>query len=104
MARRVRRRASSEVVNRRQRPLAFALLAFSLAPLPASPQAPALASMVVATTPIDLGSEVFYAKERGFFKKAVLDVEVSVMESGAAIAAAVASGSIDIAQANLVTI
>jgi NitT/TauT family transport system substrate-binding protein len=94
------------MVSLRHPLLAFALLAFSLAPLPAAPQATTspLASLRVATTPIDLGSEVFYAKERGFFKKAGLDVEVNVMESGAAIAAAVASGSIDVAQANLVTV
>jgi len=58
----------------------------------------------VATTPIELGAQVFYAKELGLYKKAGLDVDVSVMASGGAIAPAVVSGSIDIAQGNVVSI
>jgi len=73
-----------------------------LAPLPAGAQS--TAKIRVATTPIELGAEVLYAQDQGFFKKAGVDVDVQIMDSGAAIAAAVASGSLDVAQGNLVTL
>jgi NitT/TauT family transport system substrate-binding protein len=58
----------------------------------------------VATTPIDIGAQVLWAKEAGFFKKAGLDVDVRLINNGAAIAAAVAGGAVDIGQANLVSL
>ena len=73
-----------------------------LAPLAAGAQAPP--ALRVATTPIELGAEVMYAQDQGFFKKAGLSVDVQIMDSGAAIAAAVASGALDVAQGNLVTL
>ncbi len=54
----------------------------------------------VATTPIDLGAEALYATDLGLFKKAGLDVDVTVLTSGSAVAAAGAGGSIDSGQAN----
>jgi NitT/TauT family transport system substrate-binding protein len=73
-----------------------------LAPLAAGAQSPA--TIRVATTPIELGAEVMYAQDQGFFKKAGLNVDLQIMDSGAAIAAAVASGALDVAQGNLVTL
>jgi NitT/TauT family transport system substrate-binding protein len=73
-----------------------------LAPLSAG--ADPATTIRVATTPIDLGAEVLYAQDQGFFKKAGIEVDVQLMNSGAAIAAAVASGALDIAQANIVSI
>jgi NitT/TauT family transport system substrate-binding protein len=58
----------------------------------------------VATTPIDVGAEVLYAKDMGFFKAHGLDVDVQFIDNCAAIASAVASGAIDIAQGNVVTL
>ena len=58
----------------------------------------------VATTPIDLGAEVLYALDQGFFKEAGLDVDATVLANGAAVAAAVASGAADIGEANLVSL
>lgn len=58
----------------------------------------------IATTPLDIGAEVLYAKDAGFFKKHGLDVDVSLMNNGATIASAVAGGSIDVAQANIVSL
>jgi NitT/TauT family transport system substrate-binding protein len=58
----------------------------------------------VATTPIDVGAEVLYAKDMGFFQKHGLNVDVQFIDNGAAIASAVASGAIDIAQGNVVTL
>jgi NitT/TauT family transport system substrate-binding protein len=65
---------------------------------------PAAETLHVATTPIDLGAQVLYAKDRGYFAKAGLDVDVQLISSGAAIASAVAGGALDIAQANLVSL
>jgi NitT/TauT family transport system substrate-binding protein len=58
----------------------------------------------VATTPTDSGAAVYYAEELGLFKKANLDVQVQALASGAAVAAGVASGTIDIAQGSLPSI
>ena len=58
----------------------------------------------VSTTPIDLGAEVLYAYDLGFFKDAGLDVDVTVLANGAAVAASVASGAEDIGEANLVSL
>ena len=58
----------------------------------------------IATTPIDLGAQVLYANDLGFFKRAGLNVEVSVLTSGSVVASAVSGGSIDIGQANIVAL
>ena len=84
-------------------PARAAALALVLA-APAAAPAQQTQTLHVATTPIDLGAEVLYAKDRGFFAKAGLDVQVELMSSGAAIAAGVASGSLDVAQANIVSL
>jgi len=73
-----------------------------LAPRGAGADAPA--TVRVATTPIELGAQVLYAQDQGFFKRAGVTVDVQLMDSGAAIAAAVASGALDVAQANLVSL
>jgi NitT/TauT family transport system substrate-binding protein len=56
----------------------------------------------VATTPIENGAEVYYAKEMGFFTKAGIDVQTQDIQSGSAIASAVASNAIDVGFASLV--
>lgn len=73
----------------------FALL-FSGA---AHAQAPV--TLRIATIPIDTGAEAFYAADLGFFKKAGLDVQITILNNGAAIAAAMAGGSFDVGQANV---
>ena len=62
------------------------------------------ATIRIATTPIDLGAQALYANDLGFFKRAGLDVELSVLTSGSVVASAVAGGSIDIGQANIVAL
>ena len=80
----------------------FALaLAFAV---PGAAIAQTLPTVKVATTPIDVGAEVLYAKDMGFFQKHGLNVDVQFIDNGAAIASAVASGAIDIAQGNVVTL
>jgi NitT/TauT family transport system substrate-binding protein len=55
----------------------------------------------LATVALDSGAQPYYAQQMGFFKKAGLNVEVSTEGQGAAIAAGVAAGSIDIGFANV---
>jgi NitT/TauT family transport system substrate-binding protein len=55
----------------------------------------------VATTPTDTGAQVYYALDLGLFKKVGLDVEVSSMNAGSAVATAVAGGSFEIAQTSV---
>jgi NitT/TauT family transport system substrate-binding protein len=78
-----------------------AALAFGMS---AAATAQTLPMVKVATTPIDVGAEVLYANDMGFFKKHGLSVDVQFIDNGAAIASAVASGAIDVAQGNVVTL
>jgi ABC-type nitrate/sulfonate/bicarbonate transport system substrate-binding protein len=82
---------------------AFFAVIFSFA-LTGIAVAQTLPTVKVATTPIDVGSEVLYAIDQGFFKQHGLNVEVQLIDNGAAIASAVTSGAIDIGQGNVVTL
>jgi NitT/TauT family transport system substrate-binding protein len=55
----------------------------------------------VASGPTDSGSAVYYALDLGYFKNAGLDVKLDILANGSAVAAGVASGTIDIAQSSL---
>jgi NitT/TauT family transport system substrate-binding protein len=81
----------------------FFAAALTLA-MTASATAQTVPTVKVATTPIDVGAEVLYGIDMGFFKKHGLNVDVQFIDNGAAIASAVASGAIDIAQGNVVTL
>jgi len=70
--------------------------------LPGSAQA--VATLKIATTPTDIGSQVFFAQDKGFFKAAGLDADIQVISNGAAITSAVLSGAIDVAQSNVVSL
>jgi len=58
----------------------------------------------IVATPSDSGGEIYYAQERGLFKKHGLEVEIIGQTSGAAVAAAMASGKYDIGQGNIATV
>ena len=58
----------------------------------------------VMTLPIDQGAQCFYAQDLGMFKKAGLDTQVSITNFGTQVAAAVAGGSIDIGQSNIMSL
>lgn len=57
----------------------------------------------VATLASDSGAQVFYAQDMGFFKRAGLDVEITVMNP-APIPAAVESKTFDVAEINVATL
>jgi NitT/TauT family transport system substrate-binding protein len=59
----------------------------------------------LATAPLDVSAEPYYAIEMGFFKKAGLsNVTLQTIPTGAAMTAAVAGGTIDIAISNIVSV
>ena len=79
----------------------FALVATVLfAELPAGAQAP-LTVVHVASGMDDNAAPVLYAQRTGMFRRAGLDVQLEKMNSGAAVSAAVAGGSIDIGKSSL---
>lgn len=58
----------------------------------------------LGTTMSDDYTPILYAMNAGLFKKAGIDAQVTVLANGAAIAAAVAGGSIDVGKASLVSL
>ena len=69
--------------------------------LPAAAQS--LQVLRVVGLPIDGWKSVYYASKSGLFKKYGLDVQSSILPSGAAAAAALSGGSVDIAYTNTLT-
>ncbi len=63
-----------------------------------------LTTLRIASTPIDVGAQVYYAQALGMFKQAGLDVQIQTIDNGGAIAAAVAGGAADIGQSNVVSL
>jgi NitT/TauT family transport system substrate-binding protein len=58
----------------------------------------------VATTPIGAGAQPYFAKAVGIFAREGIDTQIMTLSTGAAVAAAVASGSVDVGQSNVVSI
>ena len=81
-------------------------LALVLAVLALAAPAPSqsLTTVRVATLPIDVASQALYAKDEGFFQAEGLDVEITLMPNGGAIAAGVAGGSLDLGASNIVNL
>lgn len=79
----------------------LSLLPAAAALAPRALRAQDTAPVTIATTPVDGGAAVYYANDLGIFKKHGLNVEVSSLTSGSAVAAGVASGTYDFAQSSL---
>jgi NitT/TauT family transport system substrate-binding protein len=58
----------------------------------------------VGTMAADFAGEPFYAQEQGFFTKAGLDVDITTLNNGPAIASAIGGGAIDIGYSNVVSL
>jgi NitT/TauT family transport system substrate-binding protein len=58
----------------------------------------------VATIPVDIGAQAYYAQDRGLFQAAGLAATVTTIPIGAQVVAAVAGGSIDVGQANVMSL
>jgi NitT/TauT family transport system substrate-binding protein len=89
---------------RRRFVLAAAMLAALLLGNNAPVASQSMQALHLETIPFDAGSEAFYAKDMGFFAKQGLDVTIDPVSNGPAIAAAVASGSVDIGFSNTLSI
>jgi NitT/TauT family transport system substrate-binding protein len=74
----------------------------ALAALPIIAQAAAGAPIVIraGTIPADVAAVVEFARDRGYFKAAGLDVQIQIFQSGPVIAPAVVGGSLDVGAAN----
>jgi NitT/TauT family transport system substrate-binding protein len=91
-------------MNRRN---AVSAIGLGVAALPLVPLAARAddAALRIGVNPVDASGQAYYAQELGLYAKAGLPAtDVQTMASGAAQAAAVAGGSIDISIANVVTL
>lgn len=80
---------------------ALALAAAGIAALSAQTPQHQLVTIRLGATPDDDLTSVLWAEHSGMFRKAGLDVQLTKMRSGAAIAAAVAGGSLDAGKSSL---
>jgi NitT/TauT family transport system substrate-binding protein len=74
----------------------------ALAAFPTIAQAAPGAPIVIraGTIPADVAAVVEFARDRGYFKAAGLDVQIQIFQSGPVIAPAVVGGSLDVGAAN----
>jgi len=84
----------------KRRTFVSSLAALALAPVGARADVP----VSVMTLPIDQGAQAFYAQDLGMFKQAGLDTQVSITNFGTQVAAAVAGGSIEVGQSNVISL
>jgi len=75
-----------------------------LVPARARAQTPALTPLRVAIAPSDGVTAVVYAKMAGLFERAGLDVHMDTQSNGAAVAAAIVSGSYDVGNSGTTSI
>jgi NitT/TauT family transport system substrate-binding protein len=80
---------------------AAALGALALPLVPANADAPAVVR--VGATGNDTAAEVYYADDLGLFKKRGIEVQIQNLRNGAAEAAAVAGGALDVGEQNVVS-
>ena len=66
--------------------------------------AQAAGSIRIGSFPAEVSAEVYYAQDLGFFTKAGLHAEILPFNNGAAIAAAIAGGAIDVGLSDLVSV
>ncbi len=78
------------------------LTALALVALSAIP-ARAADPIRIGATGNDTAAEVYYADELGFFKKRGLEVQIQNLRNGAAQAAAIAGGALDIGEQNIIS-
>ncbi len=60
--------------------------------------------IIVAVVPADVDGNIYYAADRGFFKKYGLDVDIRAMSNGPAILAALVGGGLDIGIINVTSL
>jgi NitT/TauT family transport system substrate-binding protein len=70
----------------------------------AGAQTTALTTLRLASAPDDDVTPVLYAQQSGLFRSAGLDVDVRALSNGAAVAAAVAGGSVDVGKSSMISL
>jgi NitT/TauT family transport system substrate-binding protein len=88
----------------RQRALQSVATAATAPWWPRSADAQTMPAIRAALIPIEPAASIYYAAENGFFTKAGIDVQITQNPSSPAIAAAVASGTYDVAYAPISTL
>ena len=78
------------------------LLVPGIASAQTAPKSPV--TLHVGAIPSEVAAELFYGVDMGFFKKAGLDVQIDFFNNGGAIAAAVASGALDLGLSDLMSV
>jgi NitT/TauT family transport system substrate-binding protein len=81
---------------------ALASLILATAASPSLAQTPE--TIKVASPPVDVAGNLFYALDLGYFAKAGLDVQISQLSAGAPVVAAVLGGAVDMGSSNLLPI
>ena len=66
--------------------------------------ATAVPTIRLVTSPIDAAAQPYYARDIGYFRNAGIEVSIDTAGNGAAVSAAVASNTIDIGFANIMSI
>lgn len=61
-------------------------------------------SLAVGVAPADATGQIFYAKNRGLFTAAGIDVSLKILQNSGAMASAVASGAVDIAASSVAVV
>jgi NitT/TauT family transport system substrate-binding protein len=82
--------------------IAAVLCSAGIAPAQTAPKAPV--TIHVGALPAEVAGELFYGIDMGFFKKAGLDVDIQYFNNGASIAAAVASGALDLGLSDMMSV
>jgi len=81
--------------------LASSIAAPILGPARSAAQSPAPTVIRLATSPDDGVISVLYAQRMGYFRDAGIEVEVQKLNSGSAVASAVAGGAVDIGRSSI---
>src|SRR5580692_11066538 len=81
-----------------------AMTGAALAGLKTRASAQDLPAVKIAAPANDTATSAIYAVKAGLFKRAGLDVQITAMNSGASVAAAVAGGAIAMGNSSLVTL
>jgi NitT/TauT family transport system substrate-binding protein len=66
--------------------------------------AQSLTTVRIGLIPSDFAGEIYYAKDMGFFEKAGLRAEITELNNGPAIAAAVVGGALDFGYSNIISL
>jgi NitT/TauT family transport system substrate-binding protein len=87
-----------------RRTFVAALLAAGTAPAVGGVAAAQAGTLRIGNVPIDSSSAIFAARDQGFLSRAGLTADVQEFSNGGAIAAAVASGALDVGGINVLTL